>query len=237
MAKQAAASAGRMLRMLEVLAAHPAGAPLQVISQECALPKSTAHRLLAELTAGGYVCRAPGAGRYRLTLRLFSLCCSQVHNFGPVAALEPRMRALAHRTGLTVSLAWLDGASVVTLMRFDAPAGPEGHIGQRRPLYCTAAGLAILATVPDEEAAALVGHFIPYTARTITGPDMLAARLKRVRALGYALEHGEYDETVHGVAVALPGPGGRAQAAVGAYGPPEQITEQVLAGLRAALAF
>lgn len=225
--------AARLLRMMEVLAAHPAGAPLQVLARECALPKSTAHRLLHSLAAAGYVRAAPG-GRYELTLRLFSLCCASVHNFGPVAELEPRARALARRTGLTVSVSWLDGASVVTLLRFDAPAGPEGYIGQRRPLYCTAAGLAILATLPDEEAAALAGRFIPYTARTITGPEMLAARLKRVRALGYALEHAEYDETVHGVAVALPGPGGRAQAAMGAYGPPEQITEQVLAGLRSA---
>ena len=75
---------------------------------------------------------------------------------------------------------------------------------------------------------------VPYTPSTITSLEGLAARLERVRTLGYALEHEEYEPGLHGVAVALTGPDGRARAALGAYGPTEQLTEQTLAALRAA---
>ncbi len=228
-------SAARLMRLLEVLSAHPDGASLQVLSAECGLPKSTAHRLLRSLAAAGYVRQAPGSTRYQLTMRLFSLVCAQVHNLEPVARLTPRARALAQRTGLTVLAAVPDGNAAVTVLRCGGPGAPSGFLGQRRPLYCTCTGLAILATLPWGEVEQLWGAgAVPYTPSTITSLEGLAARLERVRTLGYALEHEEYEPGLHGVAVALTGPDGRARAALGAYGPTEQLTEQTLAALRAA---
>ena len=89
------------------------------------------------------------------------------------------------------------------------------RVGLRSPLYCTGVGKAILATLPDDEVAEIWRHSRPQklTGRTVASLDALAAQLADVRRSGYAIDDEENELGVRCVALAIPGPGGRAESA------------------------
>ena len=60
----------RCLVLLETLAEAGDGMPLGVLAERIAMPKSATHRLLATLSARGWVTQDPASQNYGLSLRL-----------------------------------------------------------------------------------------------------------------------------------------------------------------------
>ncbi len=63
----------RALGLLELLASDARGLPLQQLADRLDIPKSAAHRMLAELIRLGYVRQDDDTSRYRLSTRLAAL--------------------------------------------------------------------------------------------------------------------------------------------------------------------
>ena len=63
----------RALGLLELLASDARGLPLQQLADRLDIPKSAAHRMLAELIRLGYVRQDHDTSRYRLSTRLAAL--------------------------------------------------------------------------------------------------------------------------------------------------------------------
>jgi DNA-binding IclR family transcriptional regulator len=63
----------RTLGILELLCAHGEGLELAAIAERLNIPKSAAHRLLADLTRCGYVRQSREMGDYLLTTKLVSM--------------------------------------------------------------------------------------------------------------------------------------------------------------------
>lgn len=125
------------------------GAGVTRLAEECGLPKTTAHRLLEQLSGLGAVERIRGG--YRLGSRMFQLGDGWQPHPGLRGAVRVPMRQLAAATGATVAVTvlrnesdlivdWVPGAggSPVTLRR-----------GAAWPWY-TAGGKALLATARGE---------------------------------------------------------------------------------------
>src|SRR6266545_616770 len=173
----------RVLAIVQLLADHPRGLPLQVIATRLGIPKSAAHRLLADLMRNRYARQDEATGRYFLTTRLVSL------GFRYLAA------SLAVDTGELVRLGIIDGdrqtwvakaQGARTGLRYDADMGREA------PLSCTASGHAWLARLTDEEAIDLVMRQGLRTdePRGPNAPRTIAALLQRLqlaRKRGYAV--------------------------------------------------
>ena len=130
----------------------------------------------------------------------------------PILHLE----RLSQRTAEAVHLVIRDGADVVYIYKTESsPMRMASRVGLRSPLYCTGVGKAILATLPDDEVAEIWRHSRPQklTGRTVASLDALAAQLADVRRSGYAIDDEENELGVRCVALAIPGPGGRAESA------------------------
>ncbi len=207
-------------RIAAIMDAFDMGEPvltLGELSQRSNLPKSTAHRLVEQLRAIGWLER-DHSNNYRVGMRLFELggLAQQRNQLRDTAF--PHLHGLATRTGLAVQLGVLDRGEVVYLERivvgdFTLPT----RLGGRMPAYCTGLGKAMLAY--DEVAAdeVLASSLPSRTASTITEPDALRANLDEVRSLGVARDVNEaYDGLV---CVAAPiRNSGRAIAAVSVTG-------------------
>lgn len=76
-------------------------------------------------------------------------------------------------------------------------------------------GKAILATLTEEEVEDVWRHSSPQklTVRTVTDLPALCAQLNEVRACGYAIDDEENELGIRCVALAIPGPGGKADSA------------------------
>ena len=63
-------SVARIFELIEVLAAHPAGASLQRLAEDAHLAKSTTHRLLGSLVSLGYAAQDGETGKRMIRNRI-----------------------------------------------------------------------------------------------------------------------------------------------------------------------
>jgi IclR family transcriptional regulator, acetate operon repressor len=145
----------RTLGILEYLAANAEGVPMSNIADHIGIPRSAAHRLLADLTRFGYVRQTRAHGDYILTTKLVALGLSYLSNSGIVDIAQPLLDRLAETSGELVRLSVVDGDRLTWVaraqgarrgLRYDPDMGSDAR------LSCTATGHAWLLTMTDEDA-------------------------------------------------------------------------------------
>ena len=132
----------RMMKLLDVLAAHPEPLGLKQIAQYTALHPSTAHRILSALAGGRLVDRVE-PGSYRLGMRLLELGNLVRSGISVRELALPVMRELHAHTGETVNLSVRHDDEIVYVERTSSgrSAMRVVHvIGARAALHVTAAG-------------------------------------------------------------------------------------------------
>jgi DNA-binding IclR family transcriptional regulator len=138
---------GKVLRILELLDRSPHGLQLREISAKTGMNKSTVHRFLSHLEAGGYLFR-DAAGTYMLGPKLARMGSGVTFHTTLCKICRPSLENLRAATDETVNLAVLDGFEILYLERAREPKqlparfsgwgaalgslhGPgKGHLGQ-----------------------------------------------------------------------------------------------------------
>src|SRR5262245_23344977 len=188
-------SVGRALDLLDIMQqAAPAGIRVSDAAAHLGVDPATASRLLSTLIAHGYAGRLPNR-RYTLGVRSLRLATAWVDRLIQLAA--PPMARIADRCGETVYLLQLVGSEAVTLARLAAHrrATIDVEVGPSYPLWATAAGRALLGSVPAVRRPALLPcePFPAFTARTKTTWAELNTALQDARRNGIHVEEGEID--------------------------------------------
>ena len=214
------------LRLLEALAASREPRGVTEIAEELGIVKSNAHRLLQALAAKGYVRQDPGSARYACSLKIWGLATSVSERFDVAVVARPQLAELARRTRETVHLSVLEDTEVVYLDKIDSPQPVRAYsrVGGRAPAYCVATGKAMLAFAPREVLDHVCRKLKQHAPRTITERKALERELLGVRNAGYAVNRGEWRESVGGIAAPIYGPAGQVVAAVGISGPVERLS-------------
>ncbi|AZV92686.1 IclR family transcriptional regulator [Kerstersia gyiorum] len=190
-----AGPASRTLHVLEYLTSHPEGLPLATIADTLQIPRSAAHRLLAELSDCGYVRQVRAHGDYVLTTKLASLGMSFLSNTGVQDIAQPILDRLAELSGEFVRLGVIDGESIAWLARAQgARTGLryDPEMGMEARLSCSASGHAWLLTLPDERAIEMVARQ-GFGKREDYGPNApqtvheLLACLEAARTRGFSM--------------------------------------------------
>jgi DNA-binding IclR family transcriptional regulator len=229
------------LDALECLAAATAGLTLTELAQQLGMAKSSVHELLAALAARGYVRRAADQ-RYHVGVKAWEVGCrATVVEIGRVA--EPYMAELVREVDEGVALGVLDGGHVVCIQIAESAQVVRVHnrVGERNPAHGLSNGLALLATLSDDEVLTRLPRKLEkLTPRTLDSRSALLAELRRVRERGYAVCRGSWRLDVAGVAVAVRGADGRAVAGVSIALPVERLSaahlKRIAAGLLKAAA-
>lgn len=222
----------RAFGLLEALSCRPKGGHLLELSRETGLHKSTVHRLLASLISLGYVQKNDDAdGKYQLTLKLFEIAGRVVENIDVLELARPALERLRDATGEAVHLVVRDGSHIVYVYKAENPSASYqlfSRIGMRRPLYCTAAGKSILATLSDREVARIWEHseITRHTQHTITNLDALYAELDGIRERGYSLDNEENELGVRCIAAAIRDYAGQCRAAFSISAPLTRMSDQ-----------
>lgn len=197
--------AAKLFGVLEATAGHADGRPLADIAAEVGLAKPTAHRILKELVALGYMDRA-GAGVYRQTAQMRRLVSADGDRRLARAADRP-LKELWEATGETVNLGVLRQGKVVYLSVLESrqPLRRTVSPTMTDPFACTALGRAIAAHLPDDRLAYLLKTtpLEKRTPHTVVDPAALRKLLAAARADGYATEEHETDLGVMCVGAAV----------------------------------
>ena len=225
MAAAGVSSSQSLERGLAILAEFRPEAPERGISdlaRALGLSRSTSHRYVATLARLGYLEQNPQTRKYRLGPRVLDLGFSAINSMELRQISAPHLQQLSDETGRTVNMAILDGADIVYIERCRT-SGPGQreidlalHVGSRLPAYCTSLGKVLLAFLPPEEQAGLIGRMqlVDRGPNTITTKAGLAAELKRVRQRGVALNNEELAYGLRSMAVPVWGHGGEVVAAI-----------------------
>lgn len=225
----------RSFDILELLAASPQGLGLTEIVEALRIPKSVAHRLLAQLAELGFVRQDAASARYGLTLKLTLLGLRHYAGTGLSDLAQPVLDRLASQTGELARLAIVEGQGMVWVAkaqgaRYGLRYDPD--TGQQVVLHATATGKAWLATLPESDALGIVaatGFATPsrFGPNVIRDLDTLRSALRKTRGQGYGLATEEGEPGTAAVAVAVRGsadPHAAAVATLSVAGPVTRFT-------------
>lgn len=232
-------AAARVLDVLEFLAEMRDGFTLATLSRQLRVPKSSLLALLRTFVDRRYLEQPEPGGAYRLGPRAAQLGLRPAPERELPEAAAPALRELAERTGESVFLAVLapDSREVVYISRVESRERLRytAELGERRPLHCSAPGLAILARLPDTERERLTATLPlrPYTRATVTDRDRLRARLDDIRRSGVAVTVDEFILGAGGVAAPVLDRDGAVRAACTVIGPTPRVRAQRDAIVRA----
>jgi DNA-binding IclR family transcriptional regulator len=151
----------RAVLLVRILAtAGGRGLGLTELSRLAELPHPTVHRLLQRLLALRLVRQLASTRRYALGPLTFELGLAAAQQFDIRGPCRPSLERVAMEVGDTTYLVVRSGIEAVCIDRQEGPSPIRVFtldIGSRRPLGLGAAGLAILAALPDGEREEVVG--------------------------------------------------------------------------------
>ena len=220
----------RMMKLLDVLAAHPEPLGLKQVAQYTGLHPSTAHRILSAMAGGRLVDRID-PGSYRLGMRLLDLGNLVRSRISVRELALPVMRELHAQTGETVNLSVRHDDEIVYVERTSSgrSAMRVVHvIGTRAALHVTAAGKLFLL----EEGFARLRDYAKrtglaaHTKNTLSALPVLERDLERIQRQGWATDNEEAEIGVRCVAAGVRDDAGQLIAALSLSTPADRMKPQ-----------
>lgn len=208
-------------KAFRVLEAFDAASPRQTLTQlaeSAGLDRSATQRFTHTLGKLGYLHKDARTKAYELTPKALNLAYQYTRSSPVVLRAHPYLTHLNRTLNETISLTVLDGAEVIFLSRYLSPnvLDTDVIVGSRLPAFCTAPGLALLATLEEAEVRAILAQsrLQPFTPRTIHAPDAIMARVAEARDRGFAVAEEQIYTGDISLAAPVVAPGGGVRAAV-----------------------
>ena len=216
-------------RGLGVIRAFTAEAPAQTLTEVAArtgLDRAGARRILLTLAQLGYVYQE---GRlFRLTARTLDLGYAYLSTTPLWNLAEPVMEELVAEVHESCSIAVLDGADMVYILRVPTSKIMSINlgIGSRLPAWCSSMGRVLLSGLPEAriDAVLAASTIRAHTRHTITDPVELKKSIREARTQGYATVSQELEEGLCSIAVPLLDRNGNVMAAMNISGNASRIS-------------
>lgn len=189
-----------------VTAAGSAGLPFTAIVSASGVPKASAHRLLQELVELSALTFDEQTRHYRGGLLLARLGASVTASYDFRDAARPFLQQLHEETGQVATLGILNNDTGTYIDKIESSGfGLRLHseIGKSFPLHCTAMGKVLLTFSGPALIRRVANRKLEsFTTKTFTDAKTLRRELKRVKAVGYAVDNEEMTRGI--VCVAAP---------------------------------
>jgi DNA-binding IclR family transcriptional regulator len=217
-------------RALDILSCFTRDEPIRSLTQiaeRVGMSKSTVHRLLATLENKRFITRDKVTGSYRLGFRFVEMASLVDKDLQQWA--QPYLQRLSSECGETVDMSVLEGSSVIYLHVIESPQRVKiaAAVGQRLPAFCTASGRALMAYLPEDQVARILGEGLPkYTDHTPGTIDAVLDDLRLTRGRGFSMSEEEYEKDIHAVAAPILGIDNRPLAAIAIVGPSYRLTRE-----------
>ncbi len=212
---QGAQTLDRAVSLLQIVGeGNRRGVRLAELTRLSGLTGPTTHRLVRALERHGLLTRDADTGLFHLGPEVAMLGTIAAVRYDLEGVAAPSLARLAQQTGdtalLTVRRLWHG----ICQARVEGGFPIRTHVlqrGDRHPLGVNAGGMAILATLSDEDVeqaiefntAELADRFPVYT------PELLLRQVRETRANGFALNPGQVVSGSVGLAVAIRDVSGR----------------------------
>jgi len=209
----------RTLDILECFTFNNREMSLTEIVRKTGLNKTTAKRILSNLTRRKYLQQDNKTKRYRLGLRLFELGGIVFSSFSLRKAADHYMEYFRDKTGATVLLGVIMENQLVYIDKREGNSMIRiaSEIGWRRPLNYGMLGMVLLAYQDVDYVKKILMNYPlkPYTPNSITDNKYFLKRLENIRDNGYIIEKEEAVEGLIGIAAPIMDYSAKTTAALG----------------------
>lgn len=196
-----------VLDLFELFAKDKAPLTLTALSERLDMPKSSTFNLIDTLLARGFLYETRNRGGYYPTRRLLELAREVAEGDPFLLRIHGELEKLAMTTGETALLAARKEDEVVYVDVVESPSVIRyfAKIGDRRPLYTTSSGKAILTTYDAPQRREVLDGltYVAHQKTTLATADALGAELERSIVRGWCEDRAEYTPDVMGIGVAL----------------------------------
>lgn len=224
-------SVATAIRLLNAFSEEEVEIGVSALSKRLGIAKSTVHRLAVTLVSEGLLEQNPENEKYRLGITLFRLGALVRQRMNVSNESKPHLIQLRGLTSETVHLAILNQHQIMYVYNLESTQAirARSDVGVRKPAYCTAEGMAMLAFQPEEFVDHVIADgLIPLTVHTRTEPERLRVALNEVRQRGYAVEDEESEIGMRCIAAPIRDGSGSVVAAVGVAGPVQRLSKKTI---------
>jgi DNA-binding IclR family transcriptional regulator len=212
--------------MLECFSAERTVLRISELADMLELSRSTAHRYAISLVQLGYL-EQDDRRRYRLTHNAALSGMSLVNRVRLATPARAALEELRKKTSATVSMGMLDETRVIYIHRlYSHRAGQyqadlELGVGAHVPVYCTAIGKALLASLSEGEQTDILAKLtlVRHAPNTIKSKRKLAEELAAVRLDGFSTCDEEQAPNVRSIAKTIHDPGASQAMAISVTAP------------------
>ena len=212
----------RTIRVLEGFGKKGTPQSLADLADAAGIDKSAAQRICYTLRFLGYLERDDVTGGLRPGLKLLDRTFDFLRMHPLIERAVPVLAELRAGTGQRVDLSLFDDLSIIYAVRLQnrRESFVATLIGRRLPIYCSAAGRAMMACLEDKEVKSIIERSDrrKLTAHTITDPDALHDRIIEARRNGYAFAEQEWVMGELALGAAVTDAGSRPVAAIHVVG-------------------
>src|SRR5688572_26636313 len=154
------------MRLLNAFSEEEVEIGVSALAKRLGVAKSTVHRLAVTLVAEGVLEQNPENEKYRLGITLFRLGALVRQRMNVSNVAKAHLVELRELTDETVHLAILNENQIMYVYNLESRQAVRARsdVGVRKPAYCTAEGLAILAYERDDTIESIIAGGL--TART-----------------------------------------------------------------------
>lgn len=201
MTKGSGSAVDKALDLLEAIAQARAPMTLSELAEEVGMLRPTAHRVLSELTARGWVFRHDG----RYLPGPSALHVSHEAAANSLAALcHPTMLALSENTDMMVNLQVLerDGTRIIAALRPERLKMITRMVGDLLPPHRFAGPLALVAALEDTARAPYLA-MVEQSGYPLDGPQGFLADVAETRSSGFAVVHKRSQDVIGSVSRAV----------------------------------
>ncbi|MCC6780450.1 MAG: IclR family transcriptional regulator [Hyphomicrobiales bacterium] len=224
-------SVASAIRLLKAFSEDEVELGISALSRRLGLAKSTVHRLAVTLLSEGLLEQDRENGKYQLGLALFRLGALVRRRMNVSHEARPFLFQLREKVNESVHLALLDGAEIMYVYNLESTQAirMRSDLGVRKPAYCTAEGLAILAFQPPDVIDGIIAAGLaPRTPKTVVRPDEFMKELAVTRQRGCAIEDEASEIGMVCVAAPVRDDSGEVVAAVGIAGPVTRLSRKAI---------
>jgi IclR family pca regulon transcriptional regulator len=199
-------SLARGLAVIEAFGQSHAALTLSEVARRAEVSRAAARRLLHTLVHLGY---AGFDGKtFELRPRVLNLGLAYMSSMGVWQVAQPYLEDLMRATRESCSVAVLDGADIVHVIRMPAAERLMSiavKVGDRLPAHASAMGRVLLAALPPAELERYFANarLAKITDRTVTDPKKLRALIAEAGRRGYAEVDGELEIGLHALAAPI----------------------------------
>ena len=193
----------KALKLLESFHAGMANLTVSQASRLSGTSRTSARRMLVALTAAGYL--VSDGKRYALTARALRIGDAYLDSSKLPKIARPIIERLGYIAQESATMGVLDGTDVIYIVRSSVTGitSPTMRPGSRVPLYCSAGGRMLLASMPAAMAAQLLEASVmrPLTPYTLLHAADILPRLPAIAERGYSVIDREFEVNMRTLSV------------------------------------